>query len=231
MVGVVRTDSGPFNIWYLVSSRQVHPGLSSSWKDFVAGPESLHWGHPRIGEQLHRAVSCQQNYVAETCLYHSIRPAHELRDSHCSRHLSRHRMPRKMGVIVEDMPKQQPAVPKTFAMQPRSNRDCDFLDALEVEEIDITVLRPSDICDPQVSWTLTSMSTCTHISPHPVAGGLAGKVCHNRAGDARREPHEEQIAHGVIRSRGQLRDLHGLSIAKLGPSAIDEFDRLRCLLG
>ena len=111
----------PFNMCYLVSSRQVRPGHSSSWKECVVNPESCHWGHSRIGGQLHPAISCRQNYVAEACLYYSIWPSHELCDSHCNRHLSRHRMPWKMGVIVEDMPKQQSAVPKTFAMQQRES--------------------------------------------------------------------------------------------------------------
>ena len=35
-----------------ISYGQVHPRLSSSWKDVVVRLESLHWGQPRSGEQL-----------------------------------------------------------------------------------------------------------------------------------------------------------------------------------
>ena len=39
---------------------------------------------------------------------------------------------------------------------------------------------PSDICDPQVSWTFTFMFKVHPHHAHPDAGGLAGKVYHDR---------------------------------------------------
>ena len=51
--------------------------------------------------------------------------------------------------------------------------------------------------------------------PAQVAGNLAGKDCHNRAGDSKCGPLEEQAAHGIWSNRGQLRDLHGLLVGEL----------------
>ena len=62
------------------------------------------------------------------------------------------------------------------------------------------------------------------VQPHcaaAVARGLAVKVYHNRAGDARYGSHGGQVAHRIWSHRGQHWDLHGLCIDELRPSSIN----------
>ena len=46
----------------------------------------------------------------------------------------------------------------------QNERDCDLFHFDKSMEMDIDVLRSSDICDPHHSWSFTSMSSCMHIS-------------------------------------------------------------------
>ena len=45
-----------------------------------------------------------------------------------------------------------------------NDRDCEGSSLLKYWEIDIAVVRSSDICDPHYSWSSASMSSCMHIS-------------------------------------------------------------------
>ena len=44
-----------------------------------------------------------------------------------------------------------------------NTQDCKFFTSPHMN-VDFMVLRPSDICDPQVAWTFSSMSRCIHIT-------------------------------------------------------------------
>ena len=44
-----------------------------------------------------------------------------------------------------------------------NQRDCRPLHLTEGWELNITVVRSSDLCDPNYSWSATSMSSCTHV--------------------------------------------------------------------
>ena len=65
----------------------------------------------------------------------------------------------------------------------------------------------------------------------PFTRDLAGKVCRDRAGDARCGAFEEQASHKTWISPGQLRDLHGPCNGEFGASAIDDAHAASCQLG
>ena len=207
------------------------PGFSSSWKILVVGPESLHWGHPRIGEQLHLclvllAEITRQKHAFATVsvlLMNCVIPIVVIvyLDIEClGRWVSFWKTCRSNSQQFQTR----------LVCNGKDDRYCDVL-LSTFHDVDVMVIKPSDICDPHVS---VDFDLHVKVHPHrlvPDAGGLACQVCHDRSCDARREPHEEQIAHGVIRSRGQFWGLHRLSIVELRPSTIDEYNPLRCLLG
>ena len=96
--------------------------------------------------------------------------------------------------------------------------------------LDITVLRPSDICDPHVSWSFSSMSRCIHITllrlqeiwlSKFITTGMAMPGMALVAG---RLP-TESGSH-----RGQHWYLHGPCTNELRPSPINEYHSSSCIL-
>ena len=85
--GVVCIDIGFINHLYPLSDGQIHPWISSSWKDLVTRSDSLHWDRSRGGWQSHHASSCQQSYLGQKCLHTSCQLHHELLNSCCHHHL------------------------------------------------------------------------------------------------------------------------------------------------
>ena len=164
---MVCIDAVSFNICYLLSGGQVHPRLSSGWKNSVVGPESLHWGHPWIGGQLHCSLSRQQMSwqkqvftTVSSLLLSCVIPAAVIiyLDAGClGRWVSLWKPCRSNSLLFQ----------RRLTCTQENEQDC----ALGLEhwlyvpwDVDIMILRPSDICQPRYSLSSTSMSRCIHIS-------------------------------------------------------------------